>query len=142
MRKIFSVVGITILLSCVFVSNSFPADFILWGTPGATKKVYVDNVARTLRSTYERGGGTWIYTDASGTKRTPYRMFITCEGSKKIRWAFGGTTPEIDNTVGHAFPENGSWPLPGERYLESAIVISAVATDNVVCQETPEYMAY
>ena len=130
MKKILVVAFLVIATGC------FAGDFVYWGTPGPTKTVYVDNVAKSLQTLYTNAGGTWVLTDTAGVKRTPSQVFITCE-SKATKWGFGGTTPTT--TLGHTFTADSSWHLPGERYIGTAMGISTVVSDNVTCQMTPEY---
>ncbi len=132
MKKIIGLISFFLLLG----SMCFAGDFLFWGEPGPTKTVYVDNVTRSLQSLYERAGGTWAYTDTAGMKRAPNQVFITCE-SKATRWAFNGTA--ATTSVGHVFPADSSWHLPGGRYIQTSSAIAGVATDNVTCQMTPEY---
>jgi hypothetical protein len=148
MKKLFALMVLVTVIA--FSANAISADYIsiptpgsqgmprtfqatipLWGNPGLTKTVNVDNVARTIRSIYERGGGTYL---AGGAP--PIGALITCE-SKNTRWAFGGTTPTT--TVGNLFPADYSWHIPGPWYMSSGQAISTVSSDNVTCQMTPEY---
>jgi hypothetical protein len=101
------------------------------GVPGFTKDVYVDNVARTIKSLYERGGGTWDNAD-----RVPISMLFTCE-SKAIRMGFGGSTPTASTL--HSFPADSSWDKKGRFWMSTGIFIAGAATDNVHCAMTPVY---
>lgn len=110
-----------------------PEQTVLVGAavPGPTKDVYVDNVARTIQSLYERGGGTWL----RGAD-TPRSMLFSC-ATTAIRMGFGGSTPTVSTL--HVFPANSSWDRKGKFWMSTGIFIAGGATDNVACAMTPEY---
>ena len=126
---------LSVLLLASFASVCLAGDYMLWGVPMATKTVYVDNVARTFQSLYERGGGTWASADGTGAVTVPFGVFITC-ATTDTHWGFGGTAPTT--AVGHYFPAGSSWNLLGGDFISSGKGIGAGATDNVTCQMTPQ----
>ena len=113
------------------IPSTYQATVHVMGSPGETKTIHVDNVARTARQLYENGGGTWLNGGSA-----PFGFFLSCE-SKDIRIAFGGST--ASTTLGHKFPAEGSWIQPGIDWITYSSWHSASATDNVTCQFTPEY---
>lgn len=126
---------LSVLLLASFASVCLAGDYPLWGVPLPTETVYVDNVARSFRSLYERAGGTWASTDSAGMVSVPFGVFITC-ASTATHWGFGGTVPTT--AVGHVFPADLSWNLLGGDFISTGNGIGAGATDNVTCQLTPQ----
>jgi hypothetical protein len=139
MRK-FIIIPIIIVVLATFAwtaENSFtnyPGTLPVYGYPGPTKLVYIDNGSRTIQSIYERGGGTWLGGPEGGV--APIGMFITC-ATTTTHWAFGGDNASV--TVGHIFPAGSSWHFINPFWMSTGRTFGAGATDNVTCQMTPEY---
>jgi len=108
----------------------------VYGYPGPTKTVNVDNGARTIQSPYERGGGTWLNGQFSNSTHAPIGMFITC-ATTATHWVFGGSTPSA--TLGHPLPADGSWHFIQPFWMSTGKAFGAGAADNVTCHMTPEY---
>lgn len=128
---VFALLMVFVLVGTAFAVSPAPTVLVGASVPGPTKDVYVDNVARTVQSLYERGGGTWL----RGTK-SPISMLFSC-ASKAIRMGFGGSTPTVSTL--HVFPADSSWDRKGSFWMSTGIFIAGGATDNVACAMTPEY---
>jgi len=147
MRKTLALlVALSVVVFTTFAFAEFPsiqpgsftgpstATVPLWGQPGATKTVYVDNTARSIASLITRAGGSFMGGVGGGL--VPIGAFISC-ATTVTHWAFGGTSPTT--AVGHTFPADSSWHLPGPFYVSTGMGIGAGASDNVACQMTLEY---
>jgi hypothetical protein len=97
----------------------------LQGAPAPGATVYVDNVARTMQSLWERAGGTWL---SGGT--APIGVYLICR-SKDINIYFGGSTPTF--TEGIPFVAGSSWQILGPTWVSTMKAISTSASDNVAC---------
>lgn len=137
MRK-FVVIAVVILLAgYAWAENSFvnyPGNMPVWGYPGATKTVYVDNSAKTIQQMYEAGGGTWLGGHDSATR--PIGMLIVCD-TTETHWAFGGSTPSA--TLGIPLPADSSWQLIGPYWMSTGKGYGNTASDNVTCNMNPIY---
>jgi hypothetical protein len=114
--------------------TNYPGTLPVYGYPGPTLIVNVDNGARTLQSLYERGGGTWLGGPEGGV--APIGMFITC-ATTATHWTFGASTPSA--TAGHVLPADSSWHFINPYWMSTGKGYGAAASDNVTCQMTPEY---
>lgn len=138
MKKYILTIALIVLAGVVWAGeNSFtdyPGGISVYGYPGDTKTVYVDNAASTIQAMYEAGGGTWL----GGYDNTvaPIGMFITC-ATTATHWAFGASTPSA--TLGHPFPADSSWHFINPYWMSTGQGFGAAASDNVTCQMTPEY---
>lgn len=139
MRKYF-----VVLILCLMAATSawaagdsftnYKGTLAVYGYPGPTKTVYIDNVSRTIQSIYERAGGTWIGGQMGSA--APIGMFITC-ATTETHWAFGGDNASV--TVGHPLPAGSSWNFINPFWMSTGRTVGAGAADNVTCQMTPEY---
>lgn len=107
------------------------------GQAGKSVDVYVDNVARTTRQLYERGGGSWVRGGATAAETVnPMGMLFTCE-SKDVRVGFGGGTPTASTL--HKFVAESSWIPISPTLVSEGVWIAGAAADNVHCAMTPLY---
>ena len=114
--------------------NNYAGTIDVYGYPGATKTINVDNTASTFQTLYEAGGGTWLGGPDGASK--PIGAFLTCP-TTATRWAFGGSTPSA--TVGHVLPADGSWQFVSPYMMSTGKGYGNAASDNVACQLTPMY---
>jgi hypothetical protein len=136
MKKYLAIILLPVLVGFAWAGSdsftNYPGTMSVWGVPGATKTVNVDNAARTIQALYEAGGGTWL--GGYDSTIVPIGVLITCP-TTDTRWAFGGSTPSA--TVGHVLPADSSWFLVGPAWISTGKGYGNTASDNVACQMTP-----
>jgi hypothetical protein len=138
MRKYFVVLILCLVAATAWAAGDSFTDYkgvqSVYGYPGPTLTVYVDNGARTIQSTYERAGGTWVGGQMGSA--SPIGMYITC-ATTVTKWAFGGATPSA--TLGHPLAAATNWYFVNPFWMSTGKSYGNAASDNVTCQMTPVY---